>query len=170
MDFNSDFARDSNRTRYSLFAIIAGTILFYLPFINREFIGDDWLWLSDAKMVIYDPGVLLGRTVYGYFRPLNTLLTSLWYYIFGHNAYIFSFINFILHAFNVWLLWKLLGIFEFSTRIRISSALFFGFFFLNSSAVEWISSAPDLYITAITMIFAMKVMKFISKPTIGLFL
>ncbi len=161
---------DKKKNNWIIYVIIAGAVLFYLPFISRQFIGDDWLWLANAKMALSDPTIFLERPMYGYFRPLNMVIVFLWLHLFGATAYAFSMVSILLHAANIWLLWKLLGKFDVPESVRNLSAFIFGFHALNASAIEWISVGHDLWVTGLSLIFAMRVLKLIEKPSNLLFL
>lgn len=153
-----------------IFAIMVGVVLFYLPFVSRQFMGDDWLWLANAKMALSDPTIFLERPMYGYFRPLNMVIVFLWLHLFGAKAFAFSMVSILLHVGNIWLLWKLLGKFDVPESVRNLSAFIFGFYALNASAIEWISVSHDLWVTGLSLIFAMRVLKLIEKPSNLLFL
>jgi hypothetical protein len=55
---------NSQKQKYIIYMIMAGAILFYLPFISRQFMGDDWLWLANAKMASSHPSIFLERPMY----------------------------------------------------------------------------------------------------------
>ena len=147
-----------------IYIIMVGAILFYLPFISKQFMGDDWLWLANAKMASVDPSIFLERPMYGYFRPLNMALIFIMLNLFGTNAWAFSLVNILLHACNIWLLWILLGRFNLSVSVRFLSALIFAFYALNASAIEWISVGHDLWVTGLSLLFAYITLQLIEKP------
>ncbi|UCE67634.1 MAG: hypothetical protein JSU85_06400, partial [Candidatus Zixiibacteriota bacterium] len=153
-----------------IYIIMAGAILFYLPYISKQFMSDDWLWLSNAKMASSDFSIFLERPMYGYFRPLNMVIVFILLNLFGPIPYAFSAINILLHACNIWLLWILLGKFNLSVSVRNLSAFIFGFYALNASAIEWISVGHDLWVTGLSFLFAMITLKLIEKPSFRLFL
>ena len=161
---------DQKKSNWIIYVIMAGAVLFYLPFISRQFTGDDWLWLANARMALNDPTIFLERPMYGYFRPLNMVIVFLWLHLFGATAFAFSMVSILLHAGNIWLLWKLLGKFDVPESVRNLSAFIFGFYALNASAIEWISVGHDLWVTGLSFIFAMRVLKLIEKPSNLLFL
>ena len=161
---------DSLKNKQTILIISAGAFLLYLPFMSRQFMGDDWLWLYNAKMAMNNPEIFLERPMYGYFRPFNMLLIFSLLKLFGVKAYLFSLTNILLHSVNVWMLWKVLEKFEINVKIRISSVLIFGFYFLNASAIEWISVGHDLWVTFLTLLFTLKTINFIKKPCPGDFI
>ncbi len=94
--------------KHAVYFIVSLAIVFYLPFLSRQFIGDDWLCLSYSKIALSNPEIFFQRSIiYGYFRPLSLWANFLWYFIFGVNAYFHSFMSILLHAANVYLFWKL---------------------------------------------------------------
>ena len=153
-----------------IYIIMVGAILFYLPFISRQFMGDDWLWLANAKMASSHPSIFLERPMYGYFRPLNMIIVFDILKLFGPNPYVFSMINILLHACNIWLLWVLLGRFGLTLNERNLSALIFGIYTLNAPAIEWISVGHDLWVTGLSLLFAIFVLRFMEKPRFSLFI
>ncbi len=143
--------------------IAIGAIIFYLPFLSFQFIGDDWLWLANAKKALANPSIFIERPMYGYFRPLNMVIVALWEYIFGPNARIFSFINILLHAVNVFLLWLVLKKYDVPKSIRLLSPFIFAFYYLNFAAIEWISVGHDLWVTGLLLIFLMRLKTFVER-------
>jgi hypothetical protein len=141
-----------------------------LPFLSRQFIGDDWLWLANAKKALNDPNIFIGRPMYGYFRPLNMVVIFLMQTLFGANASIFSFLSIILHATNVFLLWKALKEYEVAQEIRLISSIIFGFYYLNCSAIEWISVGHDLWVTGLMLAFLLLLKKFHKETNVRNFL
>lgn len=164
------FAEDDYKEKFIIFLIVFGAILFYLPFLSKQFIGDDWLWLANAKKALTDPSIFIGRPMYGYFRPLNMVVVALWQYIFGPNARIFSFINILLHAGNVFLLWLVLKKHDAPKSIRLISPFIFAFYYLNCAAIEWISVGHDLWVTGLMLIYLIKLKKFHEKPNLKTFI
>ncbi|MCD6161912.1 MAG: glycosyltransferase family 39 protein [candidate division Zixibacteria bacterium] len=150
----------------TLMLIIVGSVIMYLFFISKQFIGDDWLWLANAKKAFDNPEIFFQRPMYGYLRPLNMFIIFIWQNIFGENAYIFSLINILLHASNIWLLWKVLKKFGVSEKVCNLSALIFGFYYLNSSALLWISVGHDLWVTMLSLLFTLKMIDLIERPQI----
>jgi len=104
------------------------------------------------------------------FAHLNMLLISTLLKTLGTKAYIFSLLSILLHAVNVCLLWKVLDKFKVKENIRNLSALIFGFYFLNASAVEWISVGHDLWVTLLSFLFIIRTLHFIGKPNIAVFI
>jgi hypothetical protein len=149
---------------------MVGAVLFYLPFLSRQFMGDDWLWLSNAKRALNDPIVFLQRPMYGYFRPLNMVIVFLWSHILGINAPLFSLVNILLHAGNVFLLGKVLDRLGVERMTRNLAVLIFAFYFLNSPAIEWISVGHDLWVTGLCLVFVLRLLKFIEQPRTSTFL
>jgi hypothetical protein len=161
---------DRQKNNIIILAIVAGVILFYIPYLARQFMGDDWLWLANAKRAATQISIFWGRPMYGYFRPLNMVIIFVLLHIFGPTAWIFSLINILLHAVNTWLLWKLLGKFGISDRVRGLAAFVFAFYALNASAIEWISVGHDLWVTLLSLLLAIKTIDFIRRPSPIIFL
>jgi hypothetical protein len=155
--------------RWWLVAILAATFVYYLPFISRQFIGDDWLWLFYAKKALTEPIIFLERPMYGYFRPLNMLLVFVQRLIFGNHAILFGLVSILLHCANVWLLWKVLERLKVSSSMRFTAVLFFAFYFLNAPAIEWISVAHDLWVTALCLLVVLISLKAADTPSWSLF-
>lgn len=161
---------DYIKKNYPIFLICLGAIIFYAPYISKQFMGDDWLWLANAKLALDDPAIFFQRPMYGYFRPFNMIVVSLWLTIFGTNAPIFSIISIILHAVNIWLFWKVIILYSDDSRLAIVSSLFFAFYFLNASAIEWISVGHDLWVIFFALLFSIFIRKFHNIPNLINFL
>jgi len=147
-----------------LFALCLGAVIFYLPYISRQFMGDDWLWLFNAKSALDDPGLFYGRPMYGYFRPLNLVWVFSLLNLFGLKVYLFSAVHILLHGVNVFLFWKVLSKFDMHQREKIIAAAVFAFYFLNVSAIGWISVGHDLWVTLLTFAFTLRMLTFIERP------
>jgi hypothetical protein len=156
---------DDDREKLYIFLLVVGAIIFYLPFLSKQFIGDDWLWLANAKKALTDPSIFIGRPMYGYFRPLNMVAIFLMEYMFGPNAKIFSLLSIFLHAANVFLLWKVLKEFDVQRDIRLLSAFIFAFYYLNCAAIEWISVGHDLWVTGLMLIYLLRLKIFYEEST-----
>jgi len=98
------------------------------------------------------------------------VVVSLWLTIFGTNATVFSIINILLHAINIWLLWKVVIAYSNDRRLAVISSLFFAFYFLNASAIEWISVGHDLWVIFFTLLFSLFIKKFHNTPNLINFL
>ncbi len=151
--------------KYYLPIIILGAGLFYLPFISRQFIGDDWLWLYNAQKALADPSLILGRPMYGYFRPLNMILMVILSILFGTKAMLFSAINILLHMANIWMFYRALDRFGASIFVKYSASIMFAFYFLNSAAIKWISMGHDLWIVFLCLLITLKTIKFAERPS-----
>lgn len=154
---------EEKREKSLIFLISLGAILFYLPFLSYQFIGDDWLWLANAKKALTDPSIFIERPMYGYFRPLNMVVVSIMEFVFGPNARVFSFLNILLHAINVFLLWMVLKKYDAPKDIRVLAPFIFAFYYLNCAAIEWISVGHDLWVTGLMLIFLVKLKTFIDQ-------
>jgi hypothetical protein len=160
---------NDNREKLYIFLIVAGAIIFYLPYLSRQFVSDDWLWLSNAKRALTDPMVFFQRPMMGYFRPLNMVLIFLWLNIFGANAIIFSLINVLLHGLITFLIWNTLKKYGVSKELALTSSFIFAFYCLNASAIEWICVGHDLWVTALILIMIIKMKNFIQQPNLSRF-
>lgn len=160
----------SNYRKFALGAIVLGSIIYYLPFLCREFMGDDWLWLYNAKSALSDPILYFQRPMYGYLRPLNMIIVSIWYSIFGVHSWIFSLINVLLHGLNVYLMFKVLRRLGAPIVMSYATIFFFAFYYLACPAIEWISVGHDLWVTALTFLFILGMIKFAELPRVKLFL
>ena len=165
---NSSRNETSNH-QWWLWAILVGVALFYVPFISRQFCGDDWLWLANAKRAIGDPIIFLQRPMYGYFRPLNMVIICVLRFVFGDHAIIFSLVNILLHVANVWLLGKVLERFGLPAAMKYLAMVFFGFYFLNAPAIEWISVGHDLWVTGLCLLVVLKSLEAVDKPRWSIF-
>ncbi|MCX6833383.1 MAG: hypothetical protein NT028_14890, partial [candidate division Zixibacteria bacterium] len=145
------------------------TVVYYLPFVSRQFSGDDWLWLANAKRALTAPLIFLERPMYGYFRPLNMVLVFLQRLVLGNHAILFSLVSILLHSANVWLLWRVLERLKVSSAMRFTAVVFFAFYFLNAPAIEWISVAHDLWVTGLCLLVVLKSFEVVEKPSWSLF-
>ncbi len=150
-------------------AILAATVVYYLPFVSRQFSGDDWLWLANAKRALTAPLIFLERPMYGYFRPLNMVFVFLQRLVLGDHAILFSLVSILLHSANVWLLWRVLERLKVSFVMRFAAVVFFAFYFLNAPAIEWISVAHDLWVTGLCLLVVLKSLEAVEKPSWSLF-
>jgi len=151
--------------RWHPLLIPAGVLLFYLPFIPRAFMGDDWLWLAHADKALADPALLLSRPIYGYFRPLYMLYIGVLQQAFGRHAFAFALTNLSLHLLNCYLLIRLLARLGLSHAITVSAAIFFGFYFLTCPAVCWISAGSDLLALTLVLPFIMQLITYYDTPS-----
>lgn len=149
--------------------ITVGAIAFYLPFLARQFQGDDWLWLYNAKLAMDDPSVIVGRPMYGYFRPLNMLIVMGLSKLFGTSASAFSVVSMLLHAANSAMIWMVLREFGAELRIRNIAAIFFAFYFLNCSALAWLSVAHDLWVMLLCLLVIQRTCRAVETPSSWLF-
>lgn len=141
-------------------------IVMLISALSRQFITDDWLWLNHAGNISTNPAILMEKPMYGYFRPAFMVWISILKFICGKNAILFSLTHIVLHCINVLLLWKILKLFNVKQSIRLFTALFFGTYFLNVSAVGWISVGHDLWVLLLSFIFCIICLSYIEKPTI----
>jgi hypothetical protein len=155
---------------WCLIFIIAGAALFYLPFIPKQFMGDDWLWLSNAKKALSNPAIFFQRPMYGYLRPLNMIVISFMYKIFGLNAYIFGLGNILLHCANIYLFSEVLRRFQVEDRVRYLSIIIFAFYYLNSPVITWIATGHDIWVTSMSLLFVLQILRVFDKPSFGGFL
>ncbi|TFH55508.1 MAG: hypothetical protein E4G91_10395 [Candidatus Zixiibacteriota bacterium] len=165
---NSDSSGHSEY-RWWLVAILAAVVVYYLPFVSRQFSGDDWLWLANAKRALTAPLIFLERPMYGYFRPLNMVLIFLQRLVLGNHAILFSLVSILLHSANVWLLWRVLERLKVSSAMRCTAVVLFAFYFLNAPAIEWISVAHDLWVTGLCLLVVLKSLEAAEKPSWSLF-
>jgi hypothetical protein len=163
-------SREKPEIEWLIIFIAVGASLFYLPFISRQFMGDDWLWLSNAKKALLNPAIYFQRPMYGYLRPLNMIVISILYKIVGLNSYIFSLGNVFLHAANIILLSEVLKKFNVEKRIRISSTFIFAFYYLNAPVIAWVATGHDIWVTLLSLLFVFHIFKVFKKPSLGGFL
>jgi hypothetical protein len=154
---------------YLIFIIVLAA-LFYLPFIPKQFMGDDWLWLSNAKKALSSPAIFFQRPMYGYLRPLNMIVMSFMYKVFGLNAYIFGLGNIFLHCANIYLFSEVLKRFRVENRVRYLSIFIFAFYYLNSPVITWIATGHDIWVTFLSLFFVLQILRVFDKPTFGGFL
>ncbi len=163
---------DRNRFNpdWILVITIVGALFFYLPFVSYNFMGDDWLWLSNAKKGLSNPSIFFQRPMYGYWRPLNMIIIALLYKIVGLNSYIFGLGNILLHAANIFLLSEVLKRFHADDRIRHLGAFIFAFYYLNAPVISWIATGHDIWVTFLSLLFILQIIKVFQKPNLPGFL
>jgi hypothetical protein len=159
---------DRNRFNpdWILVITIVGALFFYLPFVSHNFMGDDWLWLSNAKKGLSNPSIFFQRPMYGYWRPLNMIIIALLYKIVGLNSYIFGLGNILLHAANIFLLSEVLKKFHADNRIRHLGAFIFAFYYLNAPVISWIATGHDIWVTFLSLLFILQIIKVFQKPNL----
>jgi hypothetical protein len=157
-------SRIESSSRWALFAAI-GAFIFYLPFIARQFMGDDWLWLLNGKLLWSEMSLILQRPMYGYFRPLNLLWVAIVEKLLGPTPQIFSLVSIVLHGLNVYLLYKVLRRLGAESALAITSSVIYAFYFLNAPAIEWISVGHDLWVTLLSLLFLWVLVGFIESPS-----
>ncbi len=145
-------------------------ILFYVPFAARFFMGDDWLWIGNAIRATENPSILFERPIYGYFRPLSLTLFSFFTSIAGTTPLFFGALNVVLHALNVILLYRVLEAFAVEHKLALLACFLFAFYYLNAPVVAWISTAPDLGVTALSLLVLLAVRRHVESPSIIRFL
>jgi hypothetical protein len=161
---------DDYREKFYILLIVVGAVLFYLPFISKQFIGDDWLGLAYGRKALANPAIAFERSMYGYFRPFSILILSIIYKFAGTNAYFYGLLNILFHGVNLILLVAVLKQFHTDIRIRYLSLLLYAFYFLNSSTVVWISGGGELRVTCLSLLFVLQTSKFYKNPTFKAFL
>ena len=150
---------------WSDYLLFAAVLLFYIPHIPRFFMGDDWLWLAQASRVTADFSQLFERVIYGYFRPLYLLYIGLMYKTVGLHAFWFGLANVLWHVFNCYLLLRLLRKLEFTSTVAYIAAVFFGFYYLEASAVCWISSGSDIITVTLLLTLTLFLIDYYEKFT-----
>jgi hypothetical protein len=136
----AEIMENEKRINYDWILIftILGAAIFYLPFISKNFMTDDWLWLSNARKALSNPAIFFQRPMYGYLRPFNMIVVAILYKIVGLDSYILGLGNILLHAISIFLLSEVLKRFNVEERMRYLSCFIFAFYFLNAPTVAWI--------------------------------
>ena len=150
--------------------IPAGVLLFYLPFIPRAFMGDDWLWLAHAEKALAEPSLLLSRPIYGYFRPLYVIYIGVLQFAFGLHALAFALVNLAFHLLNCYLLARVLVRLGLSHSLTALSSVLFGFYFLTCPAVCWISAGSDLVTLTLMLTFILLLINYYEVASLKRFL
>ncbi len=150
--------------------IPAGVLLFYLPFIPRAFMGDDWLWLAHAEKALADPSLLLSRPIYGYFRPLYMIYIGVLQNVFGMQAFGFALANLAFHLLNCYLLARVLVRLDLSHSLTALASILFGFYFLTCPAVCWISAGSDLVTLTLMLTFILLLINYYQAASLKRFL
>lgn len=141
----------------------AAAVLFYTPFLLHGFICDDILWLANARIALEQPSQFLSRAMYGYFRPLNMVVISLLYKLFGLEPFLFSLFAKLIHGINVFLLYLLCRRLKLSVPLSVTAAFIFGFYVVNSSAVFYISTVHDLMMVTLLLVFTLLLLRFLER-------
>lgn len=165
MQNKSSFSYKQITEGYPNYILSVAVFLFYLKFVPGFFLGDDWLWLANAKRSMLNPDLFFDRPIYGYFRPLYMLYISLCYKLYGLNAFAFGLTNLLIHAVNCSLLYKALIKYNFDKPTAIIASFIFGFHFLTSPAVCWISSGSDLIALMLLLTFSIKLPDYYKHPS-----
>ena len=149
-----------------LAACIAGSVLFYAPFAARFFMGDDWLWLATGIRTLHDPGMLLERPMYGYWRPLYSAWISFWMLLVGAHPWFYSLVSLVLHGLNACLLYSLMLRMGAARQLAAVAAGLFAFYYLNAPVVVWIAPAHDMIVSALSLVVCLMTLKYIEteKP------
>ena len=156
--------------RWYPFLIPAGVLLFYLPFIPREFMGDDWLWLAHAEKTLAEPSLLLSRPIYGYFRPLYMIYIGVLQNVFGMQAFAFALANLAFHLLNCYMVARVLVRLGLSHSLTALSSILFGFYFLTCPAVCWISAGSDLVTLTLMLTFILLLINYYEAASLKRFL
>ena len=141
--------------------LMGGSVLFYLPFAARYFLGDDWLWLATGIRTLHDPGMLLERPMYGYWRPFYSVWISLWMYLVGAHPWFYSAVSLVLHGLNAVLIYTLLLRLGATRQMAGVAAGLFAVYYLNAPVVTWIAPAHDMIVTALSLAVCLTTLNFI---------
>lgn len=159
-------ALSSKQEKYVISAIILISFtIMTVTALCRQFVTDDWLWLNHARNLFSDPSLLIEKPMFGYYRPAFIIWFSFLHALWGTNSVPYSITHIILHCINVYLFWSLLKQNGISQMIRLGAALFFGTYFLNASAVGWISVGHDIWVLFLAFMFCMITSSFIEKSS-----
>jgi hypothetical protein len=148
-------------SKRALAVCVVGSILFYIPFAARFFMGDDWLWLATGIRTLHDPAMLLERPMYGYWRPLYSAWMALWMLLVGAHPWFYSLVSLVLHGLNACLLYSLLLRMGAARRLAAVAGGLFAVYYLNAPVVTWIAPAHDMIVTALGLVVCLTTLKYI---------
>jgi len=149
------------------YLLFASVLLYYIPHIPRFFMGDDWLWLAQSSRAMADFSQLFERAIYGYFRPLYMLYIGVMFKTVGLHAFWFGLANVLWHVCNCYLLLRVLRKLEFTQTAAYIAAVFFGFYYLEASAVCWISSGSDIITVTLLLTLTLLLIDYYEKFTMS---
>lgn len=140
---------------YATLALIAAAVC--ANSLANEFITDDKLQLLGNPLVtdiqnlprVFGAGVWSFLGYQGnYYRPVQFLVYSLLYSVFGPHAFGFHCVMLLLHAVNTALVYAVAR--RLSGAAWIAGALF-AVHPIHTEAVDWIAALPDLLLTSLTL-------------------
>ena len=138
------FAHSSFFRRNYQYFILIGVALFYLPYLSRYFMADDWLWLAYGQDAFTRPELFLERPVYGYLRPVYLLYVATLIKLFGPNPFLINLGMLALHVLNCYLFFRLLVRLGGRDAVTAVATIFFAFYALSCTSICWISAGSDL--------------------------
>jgi hypothetical protein len=145
--------------------VLLSAFVFYLPFLPRSFVGDDWLWLAHGARAAADPGLFLTRPIYGYFRPLFAAYVAIIHAVSGLNVYVYGVLIAGIHTGNGFLLYRMLRRLQVDADAARIAAVLFSFYFLNCAAVCWISAGADVLVLTLLLVFSTMLIDFYARPS-----
>ena len=141
-----------NRDSFFIFLIAALTLVVYSNSLFNEFLYDDEHLILKNRYIRdfrYIPNIFTENAIAGaylssnYYRPLQLLLYSIIYHLFGLNVVSYHLLNILLHAANgilIYLIFKKL----FKKRLTaFIPAIIFSLHPVNTEAVTYISGTAD---------------------------
>jgi hypothetical protein len=131
----------ANRTEISI-ALVAAAIVAYLPAVNNGFIADDFVILARLDLLKSNPLYLL-QVAPENFRLTTYIVFAFLKTTFGPDYHAFYIFNILLHAANVLLLKRLVGLITNNEMLAWTSAALFAVFQAPQEAVTWLAAMNE---------------------------
>lgn len=141
----------------SLFALIAITVICYLPGVYSFFIGESWRRLEHIQThndnlihVCFSNYLSTGATIA--LRPVKYFFYYLFYNAFGLNPLPFHLMSLFLHVSCVLLVFYIISRFTEDRLVGLMVAALFSVYWLNSEAVAWFEGDQEVLRTFFALI------------------
>ncbi len=120
-------------------------VISFIPsvfFINTGFIGDDYCWIFQSKEALSEGNIfltLVEPSPYSYFRPISSLLFTIFYFLVKNNFILYRILILLLHFFNSLLTYKIIIELKYDRKTALYSSLLFAALAVHSEVIASIS-------------------------------
>ncbi|MFP3940378.1 MAG: hypothetical protein ACLF0P_08725 [Thermoanaerobaculia bacterium] len=156
------------RRRWALLAALLVTLLWYLPYLGKGFVSEDFVLIALLREV--PPwrdlagtfgGPWLGARLFSFYRPVATLVFGAEAALFGGRPFGYNLVHVVVHLGATALAWRLalsvlgpMASVSGGRRLRVAAgvaALFFGLYPLAPNSVLFAASFANLFGAAVTL-------------------
>lgn len=125
-----------------IFLIFVISLIPSVFFINTGFIGDDYCWIFQSKEALSEGNIfvtLAEPSPYSYFRPLSSLLFTIFYFFANNNFIFYRILILLLHFINSLLIYRIISELRYDRKTALYSSLLFAALAVHSEVIASIS-------------------------------